>query len=284
MAYNPLTGLPLKGTETLEVLGQTPSGVPAASTYTITTGDIALLAEAGSGNVVGPASNSADGNVALFNGTTGKLLKDSGVPLLMFKTISVGGQSDIVADSSTDVLTVAAGANVTITTNAGTDTITIAASGGSAPGPYLVRNDATALSAATILANTAGGNNRYVLTSATGVPITLPSPTGTGTVLEFLIDLKSTSNGYVFDTGVGGAGINPFISALSGRASLTGGAISSVNVTAAGAHNRMTLLNGVAGTGGDKGDVIYITDAIAGQYQVSGLITVDTTTATFSAY
>jgi hypothetical protein len=46
----------------------------------------------------------------------------------------------------------------------------------------------------------------------------------------------------------------------------------------------MTLLNGDAGTGGDVGDVIYITDAIAGQYQVSGVLTVDTTTATFSSY
>lgn len=47
-----------------------------------------------------------------------------------FKTISVSGQSDVVADSSTDTLTLAAGSNITITTNAGTDTITIAASGG----------------------------------------------------------------------------------------------------------------------------------------------------------
>tara|TARA_R100001463_G_scaffold3208_1_gene13158 strand:- start:4931 stop:7627 length:2697 start_codon:yes stop_codon:yes gene_type:complete len=44
-----------------------------------------------------------------------------------FKTISVSGQSDIVADSSTDTLTMAAGSNVTLTTNAGTDTLTIAA-------------------------------------------------------------------------------------------------------------------------------------------------------------
>jgi hypothetical protein len=43
-----------------------------------------------------------------------------------FKTISVAGQSDVVADTTTDTLTLAAGSNVTITTNAGTDTITIA--------------------------------------------------------------------------------------------------------------------------------------------------------------
>jgi hypothetical protein len=49
---------------------------------------------------------------------------------LVFKTISVSGQSDVIADTTTDTLTLAAGTGVTITTNASTDTITIAASGG----------------------------------------------------------------------------------------------------------------------------------------------------------
>jgi hypothetical protein len=44
-----------------------------------------------------------------------------------FKTISVSGQDNVVADSSTDTLTLVAGGNVTITTNASTDSITIAA-------------------------------------------------------------------------------------------------------------------------------------------------------------
>lgn len=53
--------------------------------------------------------------------------------LFLFKTISVSGQSDVVADSSADTLTLAAGSGITITTNAGTDTITIAATGGGLP-------------------------------------------------------------------------------------------------------------------------------------------------------
>lgn len=44
-----------------------------------------------------------------------------------FKTISVSGQTDVVADSATDTLTLAAGSNMTLTTTAGTDTITFAA-------------------------------------------------------------------------------------------------------------------------------------------------------------
>ncbi len=45
---------------------------------------------------------------------------------LAFKTISVSGQSDIVADTAADTLTIVEGSNITITTNAGTDTLTIA--------------------------------------------------------------------------------------------------------------------------------------------------------------
>ncbi len=53
-----------------------------------------------------------------------------------FKTISVAGQNDVVADGATDTLTLAAGDNITLTTNATTDTITIAstASGGGGGG------------------------------------------------------------------------------------------------------------------------------------------------------
>ena len=47
-----------------------------------------------------------------------------------FKTIAVSGQSDVVADSATDTLTLAAGSGMTITTAAGSDTITFASSGG----------------------------------------------------------------------------------------------------------------------------------------------------------
>ena len=44
-----------------------------------------------------------------------------------FQTISVSGQSDVVADSSTDTLTLVRGDNINITTNAGSDQLTIAA-------------------------------------------------------------------------------------------------------------------------------------------------------------
>ena len=48
----------------------------------------------------------------------------------VFKTIAVSGQSDVVADATTDTLTLVAGSNVTLTTDAAADSVTIAASGG----------------------------------------------------------------------------------------------------------------------------------------------------------
>lgn len=78
---------------------------------------------------LGDASRSLTfgGNTTLNGGThSGTNTGDQNA----FLTISVSGQSDVVADSASDTLTLVAGTNITITTNAGTDTITIAASGG----------------------------------------------------------------------------------------------------------------------------------------------------------
>ena len=54
----------------------------------------------------------------------------SGTVTEAFKTISVSGQNNVVADSATDTLTLVAGSNMTITTNQSGDTITFASSGG----------------------------------------------------------------------------------------------------------------------------------------------------------
>lgn len=75
-------------------------------------------------------------------GTAGQALITDGTGVLSwntfadssFKTIAVAGQSNVVADSATDTLTLVAGSNITITTNAATDEITIAATGGGGGG------------------------------------------------------------------------------------------------------------------------------------------------------
>src|SRR5690242_12151437 len=78
----------------------------------------------------------AGGGAIAVNTTTAAVAKlTAGVPsaatagtdytALAFKTIAVSGQSDVVADSAADTLTLVAGTNVTVTTNAATDEITI---------------------------------------------------------------------------------------------------------------------------------------------------------------
>lgn len=52
----------------------------------------------------------------------------------LFSTIAVAGQSDVVADATSDTLTLVAGTNITITTDATTDTITINSTGGGGGG------------------------------------------------------------------------------------------------------------------------------------------------------
>lgn len=63
------------------------------------------------------------GNTAFFNKAAAAGVGAAGITT--FKTISVDGQVDVVAESSTDTLTLSAGDGITITTNVSTDTIQI---------------------------------------------------------------------------------------------------------------------------------------------------------------
>jgi len=62
----------------------------------------------------------------------------------LFETIAVSGQSNVVADSPTDILTLVAGTGITITTDASTDTITI--TNGSPSNPSIEEDDITIVS------------------------------------------------------------------------------------------------------------------------------------------
>ncbi len=98
------------------------------STSDITTNDVSTSKHGFAPKLPNDATKYLDGTGA-YTVPTGGSASDS------FKTIQVSGQSDVVADSSTDTLTLVAGSNVTITTNAGTDAITITATGGGGGAP-----------------------------------------------------------------------------------------------------------------------------------------------------
>ena len=102
------------------------------------------------------------------DGTSGQVLTTDGAGTLSFSTvssgsqnafttISVSGQSDVVADSSTDTLTFAAGTGITLTTNATSDTITITGTTG------LSANSVTA----TEIATGAVGSSELAATTVT---------------------------------------------------------------------------------------------------------------------
>ena len=98
------------------------------------------IAVAGQADVV--ADGTAD-TLTLVAGTNMTLTTNAGTDTItlassgsggtqnLFSTIAVAGQNSIVADSTTDTLTLAAGTGITLTTDQATDTLTITSSAGS---------------------------------------------------------------------------------------------------------------------------------------------------------
>lgn len=86
-----------------------------------------------------------------------------------FSTIAVAGQTNVVADSTTDTLTLVAGTGMTITTNASTDTITLTSSSGVTNFSQMtdannagLTIDEIYLPAITVLNVSASGNTAYL--------------------------------------------------------------------------------------------------------------------------
>src|SRR5210317_1093686 len=158
------------------------------------------------------------------DGTSGQVLTTDGAGTLSFSTVSgggsqnlfstvaVSGQSDIVADATTDTLTVAAGSGISLTTNASTDTLTITATGSglsanAVTSAYLASNAVLARHIAT----DAVGSSELV---ATGVSAgTYGSSTASP---QFTVDtdgrITSVGNVTISSSGGGGsAGLNQVV-------------------------------------------------------------------------
>ena len=126
------------GAVSIKTLNQSTTGNAATATALETARSIAGVSFDGTGDIAIPIENLS--NVSSTSPSTNQILKWSGsewAPAAdgggtvteAFKTISVSGQDDVVADGATDTLTFAAGSNMTITTNASGDTITFTAAG-----------------------------------------------------------------------------------------------------------------------------------------------------------
>ena len=166
-----------------------------------------------------------------------------------FSTIAVAGQSSVVADSSTDTLTLVAGTGISITTNASTDAVTITStvsSGATAFTGLSDRSDLTVdqfyLPAITRLSVTASGSSAYLFDQYTGNNPTIYAISGTT---------------IAFDLSVG-LGIHPFLIRFAGANYNTG----LVHVTTAG-----VVTTGTSAQGKTSGTLYWkIPAGISGTY------------------
>lgn len=98
-----------------------------------------------------------------------------------FQTISVAGQSNVVADSSTDTLTLVAGTNIVITTDASNDSVTISASAGASTLSFsTIAITGTVTQQANVVADTT--TDTLTLEAGTGIDIATNATTDTITI------------------------------------------------------------------------------------------------------
>jgi len=109
--------------QTDRILGRQSAGGGSAEEITCTAAGRALIDDA---DAAAQRTTLGLGTLATQSGTfSGTSSGTNTGDQNLFSTIAVAGQSDVVADTTSDTLTLVAGTNVTITTNATTDTVTI---------------------------------------------------------------------------------------------------------------------------------------------------------------
>ena len=194
-----------------------PATLPAVSGVNLTALNATNL---GSGTVpvlrLGTAGT-RDATTYLRGDNTWATVAGGGAASDSFATIAVAGQSNVVADSATDTLTLVAGSNVTITTNATTDTITISSVGASGATALIDLSDVSAagltvdeiyLSAITRLVVTPNGSSSYSFDQYSATNPTIYAISGTTIAFDisavtgshpFLIQ---NSGGTNYDTGL----------------------------------------------------------------------------------
>jgi hypothetical protein len=153
-----------------------PATLPAASGANLTALNATQLTS-GTVPVLRLGSSGTRDNTTYLRGdNTWATVSGGGTASDSFATIAVAGQSNVVADSATDTLTLVAGSNITITTDAGTDTITIAAAGGG------TASDSFATIAVAGQSNVVADSATDTLTMVAGTGISIATDAGTDTI------------------------------------------------------------------------------------------------------
>ena len=172
------------------------------------------------------SSNTETNITATYQDSDGTIdLVSSGSVTETFKTISVSGQSDVVADSATDTLTFAAGANITLTTDASNDTVTIAATGGAANAfsTLAVSGQSNVVAdAATDTLTLVAGTGMTLTTDASADSITFASSGGGGGGTLPFTDFDGTTDNIVLSSAATGGAL---------PVTLAGGTSDPINMT-----------------------------------------------------
>ncbi len=122
-----------------------------------------------------------------------------------FNTFSVAGQSDVVADSFGDTVTLVAGSGITITTNPTTDTITFASTGGGGGSSnsfsaIAVSGQSTISAQTNTTLNISAGSNIILTTDASSNTLTISATGGGG---GGGVTWLSSSSNYTVSSGQG---------------------------------------------------------------------------------
>jgi hypothetical protein len=206
----------------------------------------------------------ANGDVLTYNSTSGNW--EAEAPAAggdIFNTIAVAGQSSIVADSTTDTLTIAAGTGITLTTDAGTDTLTItnSATGANAFGNVAVAGQTT------VAAD--GTNDTLTLVAGTGVTLTTDAGADSITIASTINSFSNIAVSGQSNVVADSAGDTLTLVAAGGMTITTASGTDTITFNSARLDDDNVTLSGTR-TIELNGEELIITSASANVVEISG--------------